>query len=294
MELLSMTGHGRGVGRAAGVSVEIEISSVNRRQLDVQCALPRTLQVLESRLFDEISRRVHRGRLVVHLRVRTESDGRAAAVRVRTGLARDCVAALRRAGRSLGLPDDLTLASLAAWPDLLEITRREEEAESVWPAARAALRGALTGLLAMRAAEGRALARDAKRRVARLRRTLGRLGARAPRAIGRYRSALRARLREAGVEVGAAEDRLLKEIAFYADRVDIAEELLRLESHLGQFAGALAAGGAQGRTLDFLAQELQREANTLSSKSGDCGILRECIAFKAELERLREQVQNIE
>lgn len=294
MEWFSMTGHGRGVGRSAGVSVEVEISSVNRKQLDVQCALPRTLQVLESRVLDEISRRLHRGRLVVHVRVRADSSVRAVEVRVRTGLARACVESLRRTGRSLGLPDDLKTSSLAAWPDLLDITRREEDAEAVWPSARIALRRALAGLLAMRRAEGRVLARDAKRRVARLRRLLGRIGALAPKAVGRYRSALQARLREAGVEGGAAEERLLREIAFYADRVDIAEELVRIDSHLGQFAVALAAGGAQGRTLDFLVQELQREANTLSSKSGDSGILRECIAFKSELERLREQVQNLE
>lgn len=294
MELNSMTGHGRGVGRSAGVSVEVEISSVNRKQLDVQCALPRTLQVLESRILDEISRRLHRGRLVIHVRVRAEPGGRGAGVRVRTGLAKACVEALRRAGHTLGLPDDLKTSSLAAWPDLLEITRREEEAESVWPAARLALRRALAGLVAMRKAEGRVLVRDAKGRIARLRRTLARIGAQAPKAADRYRTALQARLREAGVEVGAAEDRLLKEIAFYADRVDIAEELLRLDSHLRQFSDTLATGGPQGRTLDFLVQELQRESNTLSSKSGDSGILRECIALKAELERLREQVQNIE
>jgi uncharacterized protein (TIGR00255 family) len=289
-----MTGYGRGVGRADGVSVEVEISSVNRKQLDVQCVLSRPLQILESRILEETASRIHRGRLVVTVRPRADTPGRAVEVRFRTPLAEACVEALRQAGRRLGLPDDLKTSSLAAWPDLLEIVRREDDATSAWPAVRIALRKALAGLLDMRETEGRVLVRDVKRRIARLRLAHRRIRTLAPGAVARYRAALKTRLREAGVEVGAAEERLLKEIAFYADRVDIAEELTRLDSHLEQCGEALQTGGLQGRSLDFLAQELQREINTISSKSGDSGILRECIAFKSELERLREQVQNIE
>lgn len=294
MSLRSMTGYGRGVGRAGGITVDVEISSVNRKQIDVQCVLPRSLQVLESRIVDELSEGIHRGRLVLNVRPRTGPKNRAHEVRVHASLAEAYIVALRQAGHRLGLPDDLKISALTAWPEILEVVHREDDASSVWPAVQAGVRQALGALLKMRETEGRILARELQRRVGRLRATQRRIAARAPQAIARHQKAMKSRLREAGVSLGSADDRLLKEIAFYADRSDIAEELVRLESHLMQFDSGLKAIGSQGRSLDFLAQELQREINTISSKAGDSGILKDCIAFKAELERLREQVQNIE
>lgn len=289
-----MTGYGHGVGRTDGISVEVEISSINRRQLDVQCSISRALQVLESRILEEIGASVRRGRIALNVRTRPGPNGTAARIRIREDVAGAYIRALRAAGRRLGLPDDLKASALAAWPEAMEISRPEEHAAAAWPAVRDGLRQALAQLIRMREAEGRTLARDLARRLDRLRGMLDRIRARVPMAVSRYRRTLLSRLREAGLDLAGADDRLLREVAVFAERTDISEEITRLDSHLAQFRGRLGRRGAQGRALDFLAQEMLREINTLMSKTGDSVSLRHAIGFKAELESLREQTQNIE
>jgi uncharacterized protein (TIGR00255 family) len=295
MSLRSMTGYGRGASRLDGVSVEVEISSVNRKQLDLLVNLPRTLQVLEPRVVDEVGRALTRGRVTIDVRLTRLPHHPTVSVVLNEALAEEYVGKLKQAARKLDVHDDLGLSHLLALPDVLTIRHVEEDVDLLWPTMKAALGQALTRLVRMRTAEGRALGKDLAVRFAALASRVVEIERSAPGVAARYRAQLIQRLREAGLnEEQFAEDRLLREVILFADRVDIAEEITRLKSHLDQAKKQLRSSEAVGRALDFLAQEMFREINTIGSKANDAGIVREVVEFKAELERIREQVQNIE
>ena len=295
MSLMSMTG--RGTGAAAGrlARVEVELSSVNRKQLDVGVGLPRFMASFESRVQEKIQRALSRGRVTGEIHVTWSESAPASRMRVDEGRARAHVAALRSAAKKLGLPDDLKATALLALPEVMVSGPRSADLEALWPVVAQALDAAVAGLQAMRRKEGSALGRDLRARVKRLAALAREIGARAPAIAEAYRANLLKRIGAAlpGTDL-AGDERVLKEIALFADRTDITEEQVRLESHLRQAADLLKAGGVAGRTLDFLVQELGREINTIGSKANDGEITRRVIAFKTELERIREQVQNIE
>ena len=295
MSLMSMTG--RGAGAAAGRlgRVEVELSSVNRKQLDIDVGLPRFLVSFEARMQARIQARLSRGRVTGELRVTWAAAAQAAGTRVDLGMARAHVTALRAAARKLGLPDDLQASVLLALPGIVAIEHGDRDLEGLWPVAEKALDAALSRLQAMRRQEGTALGRDLRARLATLRRLTAEIGARAPAVAETYRANLRRRIAEALPETDlAGDERLLKEVALFADKADITEERVRLASHLDQAAGLLRTGGVVGRTLDFLVQEMGREINTIGSKANNGEITRRVVAFKAGLEQFREQVQNIE
>ena len=295
MSLMSMTG--RGTGSAAGrlARAEAELSSVNRKQLDVGVGLPRFLASFEARVQAQIQAALSRGRVTGEIRVTWAEAAQRAGVRVDEALARAQVGALRAAAKKLGLPDDLKASALLALPGVVVAEHGAKDIEALWPVVAQALGAALEQLQAMRRKEGAALGRDLRARLKTLARLAGEIGARAPAVAETYRANLQKRIAAAlpGSEL-AGDERLLKEVALFADRTDITEEQVRLESHLRQAADLLKAGGVAGRTLDFLVQELGREINTIGSKANDGEITRRVIAFKTELERIREQVQNIE
>ena len=288
---------GRGVGAAAGrlARVEVELSSVNRKQLDVDVGLPRFLSSFESRVQELVQGRLSRGRVSGEIRVTWAEAAQAAGARVDLGLARAAVTALRAAAKKLGLPDDLKASALLALPGLVALERGERDLEALWPTVRKALDAALAKLQAMRKKEGAALGRDLQGRLATLRTLVGEIAARAPGVAETYRANLLKRIAAALPDADlAGDERLLKEVALFADKADVAEELVRLDSHFRQAAGLLKTGGVAGRTLDFLVQEMGREINTIGSKANDGEIARRVVACKAELERFREQVQNLE
>ncbi len=289
-----MTGYGRGESRRDGLHAVAEIGSVNRRQLDLQIQLPRALQPLESRIQEEIALRVSRGRVTVNLQVAVGPAAGARRVRLDRPLAQAWLTAVREGARELGLTDDISASALLRLPDLFIVEHPEENLERVWPAIREALHRALAGLLRMRRAEGRALAKDLATRLEQLANQVEMIAARAPGVVERHRAALLARLERAGLPLHADDPAIAREIALFADRSDISEELTRLRSHLAQGRRMLRERDPVGRALDFLTQELLREINTLSAKCGDAAIGAETVRFKAELERLREQVQNVE
>ena len=292
---MSMTG--RGTGAAAGrlARVEVELSSVNRKQLDVDVGLPRFLSSFESRVQELVQGRLSRGRVTGEIRVTWAEAAQAAGARVDLGLARAAVTALRAAAKKLGLPDDLKASALLALPGLVALERGERDLEALWPTVRKALDAALAKLQAMRKKEGAALGRDLQGRLATLRTLVGEIAARAPGVAETYRANLLKRIAAALPDADlAGDERLLKEVALFADKADVAEELVRLDSHFRQAAGLLKTGGVAGRTLDFLVQEMGREINTIGSKANDGEIARRVVACKAELERFREQVQNLE
>ncbi|MBM4156848.1 MAG: YicC family protein [Lentisphaerae bacterium] len=293
MSLSSMTGFGHGECRVDGLRVEVEVSSVNKKQLDLQLHLPRAMQALESRIQDEVGRAVARGRVTVNVQV-AAVGGAAHRVRVNRPLAKAYVDAIRSAAKDLGLPDTLDSRTLAELPDLLVVEHPEEDTARLWPVLLKALRQALARLVRMRRAEGRVLATDVLRRVDALERRLAVIERHAPEASRRYREALMKRLAEAGLAAAGHEDRIAREVAFIAERGDICEELTRLQSHFAQARRLVHGAGPSGRSLDFLAQEMFREINTVGSKASDAAIGVEVVEFKAELERVREQVQNVE
>lgn len=294
MSLRSMTGYGRGAAAAGGMQVNVELSSVNRKQMDISVTLPRSLGVLEPRVEEVICEAMSRGRITGEVYVRLSPVARRRSVCVDQELAKTYVENIRKVAKKIGLKDDLSGSDLLSLPDVIRYEQPTDDAERVWPVLHAALKQALAELLKMRLREGAALQRDLKARLKTLVAALARVRESAPKVVEVYRGKLRARLESAGFSVDTADERLLRELALFADRSDITEEITRLDSHIQQATKLLDSKEPVGRSLDFLAQEMFREVNTMGSKANDTGIIREVVEIKAELERIREQVQNIE
>lgn len=294
MSLRSMTGYGRGAASGEGVTVGVEISTVNRKQLDVTLSLPRGMNLLEARITEEVHGAVTRGRVMVDVSIEWSGTARRKAVRIDTDLAAAYVRVLREAAVALNVKDDLGIHVLAGMPDVLHFARPQEDIERVWRIMHKALIKSLAALNEMRRREGAALQRDIQGRLKTLESQLAAIRKRAPHVVKRYRQVLKERLADAGVAWEQGDDRLLREIVLFTDRSDISEELTRLDSHLKQARRMTRSKEATGRSLDFLAQEMFREINTIGSKANDTLILQRVVDFKAELERIREQVQNVE
>jgi len=291
----SMTGYGAGDSTRNGFKVTVELSSVNRRQSEVAISLPRELEVLEAQIREEINRHVSRGRVTVRIAMSLMEGREGAGVQLNRPLAAAYAKELQRLIRELKLEGGLSLDHLIRSPGVLQGTNQWEEAEDFWPVVRQALKAALQGLSSMRSREGAHLRKDLQKRIRVMRQAVRRISTRSPRVLKRYRSQLMERIRQAGLNPAEIdEDRLAKELVLFADRSDVSEELTRLTSHFGQFDAYVESHEPVGRTLDFLAQEMFREINTIGSKANDAGISREVVLLKTELEKFREQVQNIE
>jgi uncharacterized protein (TIGR00255 family) len=290
----SMTGHGRGEAAQDGFKIAVEISSVNRKQTELAVHLPDELEPLEAQIREEIHRWVSRGRLVVRVTMHAADTAHAKA-RVNRTVARAYARELRALARELKLNPELSLDTLLRSPGVMETATDLNDAEQFWPAVKKALDAALAGLIRMREKEGRHLAADLRRRIRRVHGAVAQIRRHAPQVAAQYREALLARLRHAGLEGIAPDDeRLLKEVVLFADRSDISEELTRLESHFRQFDDLLQSAEPVGRTVDFLLQEMNREINTIGAKANDALIARQVITAKAEFEKIREQIQNVE
>jgi len=295
MSVMSMTGRGTGTASSRLARVEVELSSVNRKQLDMNVGLPRPFISLESRVQAQIQQAVSRGRITGEIRVTRTEIGPVSGLKVNERLARTQLQELRATARKLKLPDDLTASVLMSLPGVVTFEKEAGRPEFLWPLMEKALASALSRLQGMRRKEGAALRRDIQVRLKILRSLTASIGHRAPAVAVVYRENLQKRIRAALPGADLAEDeRLLKEVALFADRSDITEEQVRLDSHLKQAGSLLKTGGVIGRPLEFLIQEMGREINTIGSKANDGEITRQVIAFKAELERIREQIQNIE
>lgn len=290
-----MTGYGRGECTQNGLNVTVELSSVNRKQAEVAVALPRELELLEAPLREAVHRAVARGRVTVRVSLHAAEGKQSARKHLDVALAKAYTAELKKLAQQLKLAGDVTLDHVLRAPGVFQTDEQLAESEDLWPAVEQALQQALAALLKMREREGAHLAKDLARRIAAMRQAVGHVQRQAPITAENYRQALRERIRAAGLENIAADDeRLLKEVVLFADRSDITEELTRLQSHFTQFADCHKSREPVGRTLDFLAQEMNREINTIGSKANDAIISREVVNLKAELERFREQAQNVE
>jgi uncharacterized protein (TIGR00255 family) len=293
MALKSMTGFGEGAASAGGICVSVEISSVNRKQLDVNISLPRNLVALDARIQSLVRQEFSRGRISGIVRVEA-ADGSAGRVKIDSKLAAQYIDGIRAVAKKLKLADDLGAATLARLPGLVSLEQDDLDADHVSAVLDGAMEKALRGLAKMRAAEGKALATDLRERLVLLEEGMKAIKACSSGVVESYRQKLLQRLAEAGLDDLAADERIVKEVALFADRCDISEELTRLKSHLAQARKLLRSAEPVGRTLDFLCQELFREINTVGSKANEVEITRHVVAFKTELERIREQVQNVE
>lgn len=288
-----MTGYGRGESARNGAKFTVEISTVNRKQAELSLYLPRELDVLENRVRDEINSRIPRGRIVARVDFSASANDKAK-VRADVELAKRYAREYRKLAREMKLSDDLSIDIILRAPGVLQQTEEVLEVEDLWPALRKALRSALVDLLAMRTREGSNLYKDLKKRIGLMRKAVAAITRQAPKTAKRHREQLCERLRAASAEVDIDEERVMKEMVIFADRIDITEELTRLDSHFDQFDDYAESAVPVGRTLDFLSQEMNREINTIGSKANDAQISRWVVALKSELEKFREQVQNVE
>lgn len=288
-----MTGFGSGEITTATGRFIVEVRSVNHRFCEVVVRLPRDLAVLEDRVRGLAQASVLRGRVEVAI-IRENQGKRPRAIKTDLDLATAYVSALNDLKRALSLPGTLDLADLIGLPDVLRVEEEKEDPDALWPAIAGGVKTALDRMIAMREAEGNRLGSDLLRRVERLDADIAGVEARAPEVVHEYHARLSRRVKELAGEVPVDASRLATEVAVFADRSDIAEEVTRFRSHLAEFQATLASDGAVGRKLEFIVQELGRETNTIGSKANDLEITRLVISMKSELENLREQLQNVE
>ncbi len=290
-----MTGYGRGDCSKDGFKITVELSSVNRKQTEISVNLPREMELLEAQIRDLINRHIARGRLTVRVSLHAGAGKASARMHLNVPLAKAYARELSRLAKQLKLPGPVTLDQLARAPGVLQTDEELAVEEDFWPAVEKALKKALAQMVKMREREGAHLAQDLAKRMAIMRKAAAQIQKQAPTVAERYRQQLIERIKSAGLEAPGAEDeRLLKEVVYFADRSDISEELTRLQSHFQQFEDGRKSKEPVGRMLDFLAQEMNREINTIGSKANDSLISREVVTLKAELERFREQAQNVE
>jgi uncharacterized protein (TIGR00255 family) len=291
----SMTGYGRGECAQDGFKITVEVSSVNRKQAEVSVTLPRELELLETQIRDAINRLVARGRVNARVTLHTAENKLSARKHINEQLAKAYAAELARLAKQLKLAGEVTLDQVLRAPGVFQTDEELAGTEDLWPAVQKALNQSLAALVKMREREGAHLAKDLTARIGLMRTAVEKVQQQAPTTAANYRQNLLERIKSAGLEAIAPDDeRLLKEIILFADRSDISEELTRLQSHFQQYEDCRKSKEPVGRTLDFLAQEMNREINTIGSKANDAVISREVVTLKAELEKFREQAQNVE
>jgi uncharacterized protein (TIGR00255 family) len=294
MSINSMTGFGRGCAEKRGIRVSIEMSAVNRKQLDLRLNMPRNLASLEPRIQKLVGSKLGRGHITATVNVGWSEHAGKTAVRLDMDRASSYVSALRAAAKTLNLKGDVPVDALLRIPDVMVCEDATRDAERVWPVLQQALKSALMQLQQMRATEGEALATDLRKRFVRLRKLAQRVEKRSPAVVSHYRRALETRIKAMKLAQGPSPEQLAREVALFADRCDISEELVRLGSHFDQVDVLLEKSEPVGRAFDFLCQEILREINTIGSKANDARLSQLVIQMKAEQESIREQVQNVE
>jgi uncharacterized protein (TIGR00255 family) len=289
----SMTGYGRGETDYSGTKFSVELNSVNRKQSDVVINLPRDLAALEPQIRQTINENISRGRTNVVVSYQNGSSG-PQKLALDVDLARSYHDAMRALQKELNAPGEITIGAILQAPGVMRAPEEAIDSSAAWPGIERALRAALNELIKMREREGKHLAKDLIRRLKAMRKEIKEIRGLHPDVVKKYRVALLERIQKAGLPISAEDERLIKEVTFFADRADVSEELTRVESHLAQFAHHLRRHEPVGRTLEFITQEIFRELNTLGAKANDAGISQRVVVCKAELEKIREQIQNLE
>lgn len=289
----SMTGFGRAQASVEGYNITVEIRSVNHRYFEFYAKIPRTYSFLEEKVKSTLSTSISRGKVECSLQIESTADD-SVVVTVNEPLARGYVEAVGNIADTLSLSNDLTALSIARFSDVLSITKAPVDEDALWAKVEPVVKEALDGFVSMRETEGKKLADDVLSRAETILENVSYIEERSPETVKQYSEKLLERMKNVLGDTQIDESRILTEAAIYADKVAVAEETVRLRSHIDQLRTMLESKEAIGRKLDFLVQEINREANTIGSKAQDVDIARRVIDIKAEVEKIREQIQNIE
>ena len=289
----SMTGYGRGQQTLGGMDITVELRSVNHRYYEYSSRLPRVYGFLDERLKNYLQKTVSRGKVDVGVWIDTV-DAPGSEVVVNHALAEGYLKALRELVQTYGLRDDVSVNALSRFPDILTVRKAAEDEEAIWEAVRQVTDEALAGFVAMREREGARMREDVLARRQTILQAVEKVEARSPEIVREHMAKVEARMKELLSTATVDEQRLLTEAALFADKTATAEETVRLRSHLDQRFELVNASEPVGRKLDFLVQEINRETNTIGSKVQDVELARVVVDVKAEIEKIREQIQNIE
>ena len=291
--LKSMTGYGRQETIAGGKKILVEIKSVNHRFADYSIKVPRHLGFLEDRVRKRAADEITRGKVDIYIAVESVEEADKDIV-LNEGLARSYIAALHELRDKFGLSDDISVSSVARYSDIFRAERREEDEEELWMCVKSVMDEALSAFVAMRTREGERIERDLVERIEYMRSLAKQVEERSPQTVKEYSDKLYARIKDVLADRTVDESRVLTEVAIFADKVAVNEETVRLRSHFDEFGEIISSGQPAGRRLDFLIQEINREVNTIGSKAQDIAIAKTVVTLKGEIEKLREQIQNIE
>ena len=289
----SRTGYGRAVETVNGREFTVELRSVNNRYLDCSVKLPRMLSFAEEAVKQAVKNAISRGKVDVFISLRAE-NGTEAKVTLNAGMVEGYLAAMQQMVQQYGVQDDISVSVLSRMPEVFTVEKPEVDEQQLLNDLMQVVGAALSGYDAMRTAEGQALENDLRSRGATIEELVGQVEVGNAQTVVDYRIRLQNKLNEVLANTNIDESRILTEAAIFADKVAVDEETVRLRSHLQQMYSMLTTGGAVGRKLDFLLQEMNREANTIGSKCTDVRLARVVVDIKAELEKIREQTQNIE
>lgn len=293
MMIHSMTGYGHAQQIMDGREVTVELRSVNHRFFELSCRVPRAYGYLEEKIKSYLKADISRGKVDVFVSVVT-LEGKDALVEINHTLAAGYIDALRELAQKFNLSGDLTASDIARFTDIFAVRKEEEDEEHIWNMVQTVLDDAVKGFLSMREAEGEKLLLDVDARLDDIMSKVALVEKRSPERVSEYRQRLLDKMNEVLGEAGIDQQRILTEAAIFAERIAVDEETVRLRSHIGQFKLVLREGGNVGRKLDFMVQELNREANTIGSKANDFETAQTVVDIKSEIEKIREQIQNIE
>jgi uncharacterized protein (TIGR00255 family) len=291
--IYSMTGYGRGEVSGCGKSISVEIKSINHRFLEMSVKYPRYYSYLEEKVKGYVKKRIERGRVDVYINIEN-IDSSSKNVKVDKDLAVSYHNVLSDLAKTLNMENNLNLYNIINLPDVLKIEEQEEDAEKLSELVLEALDVACDNLIMMRTTEGNHLIKDINKRQSYILEIIDYIESRTKFVVEEYKTKLEQRVLELSKDIQLDENRLMIEIAIFADKSNITEEVVRLKSHLSQLEKTISQGGSIGRTLDFMIQEMNREINTIGSKANDYEISQNVVIIKSELEKIREQIQNLE
>ncbi len=289
----SMTGYGSAKGAVEGLEISVELKSVNNRYLDTSVRLPRSFLFAEEMVKSCVQKHISRGKVDVFVSVNSANAGDMA-VQVNEALLKGYVEAVRHIAEEYGLHDDLSAMNVARFPDVLSVEKKDLDAEAISAGMAEVVEAALKDFDAMRLREGEKLRDDVLGRVAVIDSLVSTVEQAAPRTVADYRARLEAKMAEVLGSSGIDENRILAEAAIFADHIAVDEETVRLRSHMSQLNTMIRGNSPTGRKIDFLIQEFNREANTIGSKCQNSEIAHTVVDLKSEIEKIREQIQNIE
>ena len=291
--LKSMTGYGRQETIANGKKIQVEIKSVNHRFSDYNIKVPRHLGFLEDKVRQYISQNITRGKIDVFVTVESYDEADKD-IMLNAELAKNYIEVLRELRDKFNLRDDISVSSVARYGDIFKTERKEEDEDALWEMVKSVASDALEAFIAMRTREGERIEKDLRERIAYMGELAKKVDERSPQTVAEYKEKLYAKIKEILEDREIDEARVLTEVAIFADKVAVNEETVRLSSHFDEFYQILDSGEPAGRKLDFLIQEINREVNTIGSKASDIEIAKIVVTLKGEIEKLREQIQNIE